>query len=83
MFCSVPLFLVAALYAHNYVRALHGVPECEWDEDLAEGARRWSIYLAKQRRLIHDNSSRNYSDNLYKSYGVLNATDICVAVIRW
>ena len=39
-----------ALYAHNYVRKLHGVAPMKWDEHLAEQSQKWAVHLAENDR---------------------------------
>ncbi len=47
-------FAARTLAVHNEERAALGVGPLAWDADLASDARRWAIYLARERRFEHD-----------------------------
>ena len=59
-----------ALYAHNYVRKLHGVAPMKWDEHLAEQSQKWAVHLAENDSgLQHSEPLDGFGVNLYISKG--------------
>ncbi|XP_031565022.1 protein PRY1-like [Actinia tenebrosa] len=46
-------------------RALHGVPNLQWDSSLASGAGDWALYLAKKTRVVLEHSTGSYGENIY------------------
>ena len=73
-----------ALYAHNYVRKLHGVAPMKWDEHLAEQSQKWAVHLAENDSgLQHSEPLDGFGENLYISKGSAAATGAHQAVLQW
>ncbi|CAH8434364.1 unnamed protein product [Heterobilharzia americana] len=52
-----------AINEHNRLRALHGCPELQLDEDLMRAAQKWADNLARNEKLYHSNHN-GYGENL-------------------
>ena len=62
------------LVAHNILRALHqNTGPLAWDANLATGAQKWAVYLAKNNRFEHANT--RYGENLYSQWGGNSGND--------
>lgn len=74
---------MSGLYAHNFLRSLHGVPPLDWDQELAKQAKEWARELAQSGKLRHADFSEEFSDNLYLYYGTDKAAAAYHAVHKW
>lgn len=68
----------ALLKQHNLYRNEVGVPNLEWDDELAAYAQKWADHLAKSCNMVH--SSGSYGENIYWTSGSSTASHV---VDRW
>jgi hypothetical protein len=77
------------LNAHNAKRALHGVPNLQWNATLASESAAWALYLAITWRpsveLEHSVSNGTYGENLYNygSYPAGSVSTCAAGVTSW
>lgn len=73
----------AGLYAHNFLRGLHGVLPVKWNKTLAKGAESWARVLANKSKLMLSNYSEYFSENVYALRGTDEPQSAYMATYRW
>ena len=75
------------LYAHNYLRSLHGVPPLVYDAQLGNETQEWAELLSKLGHLITEDNGGDTNDefqqNSYIFEGINDDIDIQEAVLYW
>ncbi|KXJ21215.1 Ectin [Exaiptasia diaphana] len=66
---SLEVDIIPCLEAHNAKRRFHGVPELNWDAELAAGAAAWASHLSQNNILHISNANGEYGENLYTMTG--------------
>lgn len=77
----------ACLLAHNAKRALHCVPDLQWDDSLVPGAAAWALYHARKRRVGMEHSAGNgvkFRENIYyKFMWPAGKVATCADAVKW
>ena len=77
------MLIDAALYSHNYLRALHGAPKLVWDDKLGMQSQEWAEKLVTENRGLYHSGQEGYGENIYSVQGESYSEHIYNAALYW